>query len=232
MRILAIQNCPSEGFGSYADRLLAEGAAAETIHPHRGDPLPAADRWDAILVGGTPISVYEADQHLFLREESAFLAEAVARRVACLGICGGAQLLAQVLGARVGPNPRKEIGGTDVRLTHAGATDPLFRGFPATFPVFHWHGDTFEIPAGGALLAQGEACRNQAFRVGRVIGLQFHLETRHTEAQDWAREYAQELARFGKSPGSVVDECAASEPQRQALAARLIHNFLETLAPG
>ena len=232
MRILAIQNCAAEGFGSYAGLLVSEGAALEVVHPYRGDLLPPPRGWDAVLVGGTPISVLEAERHAFLREESRFLSEAVRRDVPCLGICAGGQLLAQILGARVSRNPTKEIGGYEVRLTQAGSADALFRGFPARFPVFHWHGDTFAVPVGGDRLVEGEACQNQAFRAGRVVGLQFHLETGRAEAEAWARLYADELAAFGKTTDAVVAECAGSEPERTRLAESLVRNFIESLGTG
>jgi len=232
VRILAIQNCSREGFGSYLDCLLAEGATVELIHPYRGGAFPPLALWTAILIGGTPISVCEASRHPFLCQELRFVAEAVAREVPCLGICAGAQLLAQILGARVRPNPTKEIGGYEVCLTEAGATDPLFRQFPRRFPVFQWHGDTFDVSEGGALLAEGDACQNQAFRSGRVVGFQFHLEVSPVEAADWAQEYADELAQSGKSARTVVSECAATAPEQRRLAAVLVRNFLETLETG
>ena len=232
MRVLAIQNCALEGFGSYLASLLTAGVTVEVLHPYRGDAFPALDRWKAILIGGTPISVYEASRHAFLNRELRFVAEAVAREVPCLGICAGAQLLAQILGARVRPNPTKEIGGYEICLTEVGAADPLFRQFPRHFPVFHWHGDTFDVPEGGALLAEGDACRNQAFRSGRVVGLQFHLEVSPAQAAGWAQEYADELAQSGKTARVVATECAATAPVQRRLAALLVGNFLETLETG
>ncbi len=232
VRILAIQNSLLEGFGSYFDCLVAAGATVEVIHPYRGDAFPSLGRWKAILIGGTPISVYEARQHPFLSLESRFVAAAVARDVPCLGICAGAQLLAQILGAHVRRNPAGEIGGYQVRLTEAGARDPLFCRFPERFPVFQWHGDTFDVPEGGVLLALGELCHNQAFRSGKVVGLQFHLEVSPAEAAVWAQAYTGELAESGKTAHRVAAECAATALEEQRLAALLMHNFLETLRAG
>jgi len=91
-------------------------------------------------------------------------------------------LLARAAGAEVRKNPVMEIGGYEVRLTDAGKKDTLFKNFPGTFPVFHWHGDTFDIPQGAELLVTGEKCKNQAFRYKNSVALQFHLEVTSSEA--------------------------------------------------
>ncbi len=128
--------------------------------------------------------------------------------------------------------PLIERGGRKVRLTEAGARDPLFCRFPERFPVFQWHGDTFDVPEGGVLLALGELCHNQAFRSGKVVGLQFHLEVSPAEAAVWAQAYTGELAESGKTAHRVAAECAATALEEQRLAALLMHNFLETLRAG
>jgi GMP synthase (glutamine-hydrolysing) len=151
-------------------------------------------------------------------------------RKPCFGICCGAQLLAQLLGARVGRCEQMEIGGYQVRLTPAGREDPLLDGFPPCFPVFHWHGDTFDVPDGAELLVEGELCRNQLFRRGNVVGVQFHLEVTCEEAETWADVYAGELAGAGKSKAQVSAECRERQPEMEVLAARLLGNFLEIIS--
>ena len=95
-----------------------------------------------------------------------------------IGVCLGAQLIAEVLGGRVYRNPDKEIGWLPIQLTDAGRASPLFGFLPPSLTVFHWHGDTFELPAGAVHLARSAACAHQAFLYdGRVLGLQFHLES-------------------------------------------------------
>lgn len=122
--------------------------------------------------------------------------------------------------------PVREIGGCELRVTAAGGADPLLAGFPAHFPTFQWHGDTFDVPDGAVLLAEGTACRNQLFRRGPVDGAQLHLEVASAEAAAWADAYAAELAEVGKSRDQVVAECRAREAEMATLAARLVHNFL------
>jgi GMP synthase-like glutamine amidotransferase len=227
MKILAIQNCAVEGFGRYERRLVARGVDYTLVHPYRGQRLPPAEAFDLLLVGGTPISAYAAKEYPFLLAEHRALQGAVAAGKTCLGICCGAQLLAQTLGAEVRRCERMEIGGYQVRLTGAGGEDALLRGFPARFPVFHWHGDTFSLPAGADLLVEGDDCRNQMFRWGSVFGVQFHLEVTADDAALWADAYPDELAEFGKSKAQVVAECRAREDEMMQLADRLIDNLLE-----
>ncbi len=224
MRVLFVQNCELEGIGFYGP-LLEQGGCTVDVHPAwRGGPFPSPEDFDLVLAGGTPIAAYDAEDHAFLRDELRFLSRVLELDLPYLGICAGGQLLARVLGAEVGRNPVREIGGYEVELTAEGANDPLFAGFPARFPVFHWHGDTFEVPADATLLATGEACRNQAFRRGRAVALQFHLEVGPEAAGAWAEAYAAELPP-GKTAADVRGECAAGAPAMNALAEHLIGNL-------
>jgi len=227
MRALAIQNCELETLGIYGEQLGARGdVTLEVVHPYRGDPLPDAAEWDLALVGGTPISAYDALEHDFLRQELDLLRELLARQIPLLGICCGAQMIAMLLGASVEPAATMEIGGYEARLTRAGEAAPLLAGFPSEFPVFHWHGDTFGVPPGGELLVEGAACRNQMFRAGMVSGLQFHLETRADEVARWNAAYADELAATGRDANEVLASAQASEAEREHLARLLITNWL------
>lgn len=230
MRILAIQNCEAEGFGLYERYLIDHEVDYSVVHPYRDGSLPPVEDFDAILIGGTPVAAYELHQHPFLQDESAYLQQALRLQVPCLGICFGAQILALILGADVRRCAEKEVGTYEVRLTAAGRTDPVLEGFAPRFSVFQWHGDTFDVPAGAALLAQGDSCRNQLFRRDNVVGVQFHLEVTCHEAAAWADVYADELAQFGKSKAQLVDECRAHEDEMRPLAERLLQNVLEHVA--
>ncbi|MBN1581799.1 MAG: gamma-glutamyl-gamma-aminobutyrate hydrolase family protein [Anaerolineae bacterium] len=109
-KILAIQNCEIEGFGLYERHLAARGIDYQVTHAYRGHFLPPLESFDAILVGGTPLSAYVAHEHPFLQAEVAYLEQALDAGKPCFGICCGAQILAQILGARVGRCERMEIG--------------------------------------------------------------------------------------------------------------------------
>jgi len=230
-RLLFVQNCPAEGIGVFANRLEERAIPWLIVRPYAGEPLPPLDGCDAVIVGGTPVSVNEINDHESLMAEALWLKKALDLGTPVLGICFGAQLLARLLGAEVKRNPVMEIGAYPVCLTSAGHGDPLFQGFPWAFPVFHWHGDTFDIPPWGLWLALGHDCPNQAFRMGNAIGLQFHLEVGAEEAGRWAAAYADELRGHGKSRDQVVKECRALEPRMAGLAALLLDNFLAEAHP-
>jgi GMP synthase (glutamine-hydrolysing) len=225
-RVLILQNCPIEEIGLYETRLRELGIIHHTLHPYAGESFPPLDRYDAIIVGGTPVSVNQIGSHRFLLKEGRFLKRALSRGKHILGICFGAQLLARLLGAVVTRNPVLEIGAYPVRLTSAGRSDPLFKGFPQTFPVFHWHGDTFAIPPEGRRLATDRDCPNQAFRLGRAVGLQFHLEITPAEARRWAGAYKDELGSLGKNAPRLSSECRTHAAMMASLADLLLDNFL------
>src|SRR5690606_32591469 len=113
----------------------------------------------------------------WMKEEKKLIEKAILKGKRVIGICLGAQLIADVLGARVFPNKEKEIGWFPIELTEEGQKSPFFAGFNKTETVFHWHGDTFEIPKGAEHIASSKVCENQAFLFDhKVLGLQFHLE--------------------------------------------------------
>jgi len=225
-RMLILQNCSTEGIGLYETRLKELHIPHHVFHPYAGESFPPLERYDAIIVGGTPVSVNDIGSHSFLLKEGRFLKRALERGKYVLGICFGAQLLARLLGTEVTKNPVMEIGTYPVRLTSAGKNDPLFKGFPQTFPVFHWHGDTFAIPAGGLRLAVDRDCPNQAFRLGRAVGLQFHLEITPAEAKRWACAYKDELGSMGKNALGLTRECRSHAVMMANLASLLLDNFL------
>ncbi len=170
-----LQHVPFEGPGSIGDWLAGNAARVSSTRFFEAAQLPPPAGIDLIIALGGPMSVNDETQFPWLQDEKRFLAEAITGGKAVLGICLGAQLIASALGARVYPGAGKEIGWFPISAEPAAAG--CF-AFPARTDVFHWHGETFDLPAGAVRLASSAACRNQAFQIGaRVIGLQFHLET-------------------------------------------------------
>ena len=226
MRVLAIQNCEIEDLGLYAEYMRQRGIEYDVMHAYRRDArFESARDHDVCFVGGTPVSIREVDQHPFLQRECAYLQKAVNVGLPCFGVCGGGQLLARVLGADVRRNPEMEIGHHNVRLTPPGESDTLLRGFPPEFPVFQWHGDTFGVPAGASLLAESDICRNQLFRGGNVVAVQFHLEVTADTAALWAERYTEELESASKDRRTLVEECRNHEGQARELCYLLMENF-------
>ncbi|NLC71280.1 MAG: C26 family cysteine hydrolase domain-containing family [Desulfuromonadaceae bacterium] len=176
MRAHYLQHVPFEGLGSIEPWLEAAGYGITVTRFHEGENLPNLDGMDLLVVMGGPMSVNDEDQFPWLAAEKKFIRDAIDANKPVLGICLGAQLIASALGARVFPNRCREIGWFPVQGVSHGDRGAF--SFPASVEVFHWHGETFELPAGAIHLASSSGCVNQAFQFGRsVIGLQFHLET-------------------------------------------------------
>jgi GMP synthase-like glutamine amidotransferase len=145
------------------------------FHDHETPP-PARD-YDWLVVMGGPMSATDEKTHRWLTPELSAVEEAIAARKTVVGVCLGAQVIARVLGARVYPNPAREIGWYAVELTEAAERHPLTADLPESFTAFHWHSETFDVPAGAVHLARSEACAHQMFAwSSHVVGIQFHLE--------------------------------------------------------
>ena len=171
-----LQHVPFEGLGSMAAWLETADYAITGTRLFEGDVLPDARDLDLLIVMGGPMSVKDEAEHSWLVAEKRFVRQTIESGVPVLGVCLGAQLIANAMGAPVYAHTAKEIGWFPVRACATGAS--MGFEFPLETTVFHWHGETFDLPTGARLLASSEACRNQAFQLGdHVIGLQFHLET-------------------------------------------------------
>jgi GMP synthase-like glutamine amidotransferase len=175
MNVHILQHVSFEGPGNIATWLESRRAKigyTRLFEPHN---LPALDSVEMIIILGGPMSVNDEDKLPWLIEEKQFIRDGVARGIPTLGICLGAQLIASAMGASVYRNPVKEIGWFPVRTVSAA---PGTIRLPEECVVFHWHGETFDLPSGAVHLAESDGCKNQAFQVEKnVIGLQFHLET-------------------------------------------------------
>lgn len=241
MRALVVQHVACEGPGLLRDVLEQKGWRLDIrCMDQPGAALPESlGNYDAFVILGGPMGAYEEEIYPYLLQVQELIREAVSIRLPMLGICLGGQLIARALGARVGPNPVKEIGWYPVRLTPAGRLAPLFTGMPLEFSVFQWHGDTFALPDGAFLLAEGETCTNQAFVYGAHIGggyawgLQFHLEVTPAMIEDWAKLYADELADFGGAGAAeaLLENTQALWERIRPLQERFLEN-VETILRG
>lgn len=195
MKLHYLQHVSFEGLANIDSLARQRGFSISSTRLYMGENLPTMDDFDWLVVMGGPMNIYETDLFSWLTEEKRFIADAVRNNKIVLGICLGAQLIADVLGGAVFRHASKEIGWYPVFLTEEASDSAVFSSLPRRFTAFHWHGDTFHLPPGAKWIARSEACANQAFEAngGRVIGLQFHLESSPESVQLLIDNCADEL---------------------------------------
>lgn len=185
MNVHYLKHVPFEDLGSIEPWLTNRGHTITATHLYNNEELPPIDDIDWLIVMGGPMGVEDQAIYPWLTDEKAFIQQALDQNKIVLGICLGAQLIADVLGAYIIKNTYREIGWFPIQLSDEVKATKLGTALPSEFDVFHWHGDTFVIPSGAIPLASSKACLNQGFMIDeRVIGLQFHLETTPDSALD------------------------------------------------
>lgn len=228
MNIHVIQHVPFEGPGSIQTWADKNGHPLTATRPYLQEKFPPIEDIDLLVVMGGPMNIYEEDMYPWLVAEKRFLGKAIAGGRSILGICLGAQLLADVLGARVFANTHKEIGWFRVEKTADGGAGNIFSGFPKTFEAFHWHGDTFDMPRGAVHIARSCGCENQAFIYDeRIIGLQFHIETTLAATELLLAHCGDEIV-----PGRYIQEPQAmvADPERFAAINALLYRLLDKIS--
>lgn len=227
MKIHYFQHVPFEGLGCLKNWVDQSYNSLTATRFFEDQNLPFVDICDLLIIMGGPMGVH--DEHLFpwMKKEKKFIETALNKGKKVLGVCLGAQLLADVLGAKVYKNQEKEIGWFPVQLTETGNTHPFFKGFPESPVVFHWHGDTFDLPNNSTLLASSVVCSNQAFMYkDQAVGLQFHLEMTEAGLNEIVRNCRNELV----SASWIQDEksilLAPYLLSSNKLMLKLIENFI------
>jgi GMP synthase-like glutamine amidotransferase len=176
MRAHYLQHVPFEGLGSIEPWLKRAGYEISLTPFFKSAELPDINEFDLLIVMGGPMSVNDEGRFPWLLQEKQFIRLTIEQRKPVLGVCLGAQLIANAMGARVYRNQFKEIGWFPVQ-----GVPPYHRSvfsLPPSIDVFHWHGETFELPPDAVPIARSAGCENQGFQLGSsVIALQFHLET-------------------------------------------------------
>jgi GMP synthase (glutamine-hydrolysing) len=175
MKFHVLQHAAYEGPGEIGVWAQKRGHTMATTHLYNGEPLPSLRDFDALIVMGGEMNIYQDRDWPWLKAERAFVGAALGAGKPIVGICLGSQLIADALGARVTQNPLYEIGWLPVRWTPEAAA--AFSGVKETSTVLHWHGDTFNLPEGATRLAASDGCAEQGFVIpGKCLALQFHIE--------------------------------------------------------
>lgn len=230
-RIHYFQHVPFENLGVIQFWAGMQGYNVTATQFHLGQSPPPMEALDWLIVMGGPMGVDDNAAYPWLAQEKKAIENALAAGKVVLGVCLGAQLIAQVLGAKVEPNAFKEIGWMTIYFTDACRNHPLAHGFPDKWHTFHWHGDTFTLPENACRLASSRACRNQGFFYqDRIIGLQFHLEVTRPGVEALVRHCATDLSLetpYVQSPSQILDANAPFD-ENIILMNRLLDN-LDTL---
>ena len=233
---MVLKHVAAEPLGLLDPMIRARGHRIRYVNFHRQpDARPSLDRYQALVVLGGPMNVDETDKHPHLRTECGLIEQALDRRIPVLGICLGAQLLAHVLGARVAPARRPEIGWYRVRpRLPATQADPVLHPLDDAHPVFQWHGQGFDIPAGAKHLAESDDCPGQAMSYQDTAwGFQFHLELDEGLIRRWMNSpsYLAELhaSGLGHTPEKILADTQQFLPPTRRLAERVFGNWLDRL---
>jgi len=218
-----LQHALGEGPGEIANWAAANDHTLTGTHWYRGDPSPDPAAIDFLAIMGGGMNIYEHRNHPWLVPEKRLIAEIIRQKKPVLGVCLGAQLIADVMGGRVYQSPEYEIGWFPILMREKARQHPLFSHFPEQFTALHWHGDTFDLPPGATLLASTAACPHQAFICQQnVVGLQFHIEVRPEDVRLFVQGETSPLPE-GKYVQSF-EEILAGDPHCPA-----VHRLLAAL---
>lgn len=200
MRFLVLQHAACEHPGVFRRFMAEDGVRWDAVELDAGAKIPALDRYDALMVMGGPMDVWDQDKYPWLEAEKDAIRRAVTQlKLPYLGLCLGHQLLADALGGKCDWAKRPEIGLLEVEMTEAAALDPVFRSQPRRARALQWHSvEVVRPPDDAVVLARSTDCAIQAMRVGdRAWGLQYHLEAEPDTVPQWGAipEYAAALAK-------------------------------------
>jgi GMP synthase (glutamine-hydrolysing) len=227
VRLLCIHHEPTSDGGTLLAPARAGSWTIEHWHAHRGEPRPILDEVDAVVAYGGTMNPDEDARLAFLAEVRATLAEAVERDLPVLGICLGAQLLGQALGAGAPRLAQPELGWFTVELTEAGADDVLLGPLAPACEVFQWHDYGCELPPGALPLASSERAPQQAYRIGDAVwAVQFHIDVDAGLVERWTGAVPEIVRARGADPDALVARARAYDDEYVALSRALMGRFL------
>lgn len=222
--LLAVRHVPFEDLDAYAEVLAEAGYSIRYADAPTAD-FAALGRqlWDLLVVLGGPIGVNDAADYPFLAPELKFVEDRLKAGLPLLGICLGSQFIAKALGARVYRIGQVEIGWKSLKLSEAGRNSALKH---LTGPVFHWHGEAYDLPHDALSLASTDITPHQAFTWGRALAMQFHPEVSARGLEQWYVGNTGELREFGLKPQELRKSAAAHAAKMQSEGAALLWDWL------
>jgi GMP synthase-like glutamine amidotransferase len=223
MHVHWLQHAACEDLGTIAPWLASHGHEVTATRLFADEAPPPVGAFDALIVMGGPMNIYEHERHPWLVAEKQLIRAALDDGKRLLGICLGAQLIADQLGGPVMRNAEPEIGWFPVTPTEAGRRSGLFRAEHSSLPTFHWHGDTYALPRGAERLAFSAVCAQQAFSYDgwRVVGLQFHPEATTAGLTEWLRNERLPQAPYVQSTQEILERSDAFAMNREFLSGLL-----------
>lgn len=230
MRIHFIQHVHFETPGYLLEWAQAEQHTISFTRIFENVEFPSVENIDGLIVMGGPMGVYEEATHPWLRSEKTFIRNVIDAGKKVMGICLGAQLVAEALGAKVYPNKEKEIGWWPVQTIRHEQVNWLTGHLPEQFTTFHWHGDTFDLPAGAVHLLATAACPNQGFLFNdQVAGLQFHMEATAPLVRQMLEHGKAELvcAPYIQPEAEIMEAVLQHTDNNRAYLAGFVNKFLK-----
>lgn len=225
--VYAIQHVAFEDLGVFEDTLYQAGFRVRYFEAGVDNLKQAFEHTGLVIILGGPISVNETEDYPFLNDELTYLKQRIEQNLPTLGICLGAQLIAQACGAKVYAGSQKEIGWSKLQMTQI--EDNLL-DILNDVDVLHWHGDTFDLPEQATLLASSELYPNQAFKIGNnILALQFHLEVLGENIEKWLIGHTIELRQAKIDIPTLRAESLELAPQLEPQAERILENFIKQL---
>lgn len=233
IRMHYLQHVPFEDLANIEVWAKEKGFSITSTKLYSDESLPMRDEFDWLVIMGGPMNIYEEHIYRWLGQEKRFIEQAISDGKLVLGICLGAQLIADVLGGKVHKNKYKEIGWFDVELTADAKNSRVFNNLGERFIAFHWHGDTFDIPPGCIHAAKSEVCANQAFATedGKVVGLQFHLETSRESIEKLLKYCKDDIIDGGKYVQSEEEMLSKADEYLKAINEQMV-KLLENMMKG
>ena len=217
MSVLILKNVSTEGPGTIEDFLREQGIPYRIVELEK-EAVPHPDEFDTLVMMGGPMSVNEEEIYPYIKRERELVKEFIAGGKRVFGVCLGAQIMAKALGAEVYVGPEKEIGWYEIELTEDGIRDPLMKklavhpragDFWKRFRVFHWHGETFDVPSGAVRLAKSALYPNQAFRYGNnAYAFQFHIEVKKEMIYEWLKDEPVDRDELRKLTDAIYEDYA------------------------